>query len=90
MKIIFRLNSNYFRNFIFGRNQKNDNQTDFGFLQIHHIYDFRDFSENGHFDDAYFGAHFGVQFSKCIKGEFVKIREFTIIIIFVIFPQKLQ
>ena len=41
------------------KNHRNDNQGEFpDFFQIHPIYDFRDFPENGHSDNDYFREKF--------------------------------
>ena len=47
------------------------------------VYNFSDFSENGHSDIGFFHK-------KLVKsrGEFVKIQELVVVIISVIFPQK--
>ena len=52
--------------------------------RIHPLYGFRYFSENFHFDNGYFRENF----ENHIEGEFVKIQKFTLVIIFVISPQK--
>ena len=54
------------------------------YLRIHPKYDFRNFPENEHFDNGYFRE-------KKIKKshiKFVRIQEFTLVIISVIFPQN--
>ena len=70
---------------MFRENHKNDNRGEF-----HDFYEFnlnmilKSFHENSHFRNGHFLKHSESR----MEGELVKIREFTSVIIFVIFPQK--
>ena len=60
------------------------------FYEFTLYYDFCDFLENDHFNGGYFHENFWKSYKSYLKGEFIKIEKFTLVIIFAIFSEKWQ